>query len=563
MTQKSIVLSFLERRTGRMNGLVSGSFAGERAALAALFLALVPVCACRSDAGSQAPHDAATPAQASSTPSKAPETTAAVENSAASKAHDALVNHVEKSQASATHADKSAPADEPAAGAQWSQAQLEAVAAQIQSDVEELRGAKFDHPIAVKLTDKKGFIDYALTREKETESDEKFARDETVAKMLGFIPPEMNLKQTMLDLLEGQVGGFYDPSTKTFYLMDTFTGGVAKIIMAHELTHALDDQHYDIDGTLKKLGDDTDASLAFQAVVEGSGTNLMNQWFKTHMSEVSADDLERAQGMSGDSLENTPPYLWLPLLAVYLRGEGFLVHTGGINMLAKAADVKDVDRAFKSPPKSSEQILHPDKYWKDSKHDDPLKVTIDTSRLPKGWSVAGEDTLGELYLGLLTTPREDRKGLSANPMAVLGVKYTNKASEGWGGDRLVLLKSGDQRFLELVTAWDTQKDADDFCAVINDDAHPVFIDAKDHEMNAPDSKKSKPIGTPGGTLVSCSVQMTTSNSNPSSSTAASDGPWVVVIKMVSGFDPAATDWSVFDDLPWTVEPKTSKGTQAK
>jgi hypothetical protein len=272
------------------------------------------------------------------------------------------------------------------------------------------------------------------------------------------------------------------------------------------------------------------------------------------MSEVSAEDLERAQGMSGDSLENTPPYLWLPLLAVYLRGEGFLVHTAGINMLARAADAEDVERAFKTPPKSSEQVLHPEKYWKDSKQDDPVKVTIDTKHLPKGWSVEGEDTLGELYLGLLTTPPDERKGLSANPMAVIGVKYTNKASTGWGGDRLVLLKSGDQRFLELVTAWDTQKDAEEFCAVFHDDAHPIFAAASGRDAGSPDSGKPRSIGTPGTTWVSCQPP-------------SEDGPWVVVIKVVSGVDSAAsksdkTDWSEFE-LPWKVETKTSKSKQAK
>jgi hypothetical protein len=305
--------------------------------------------------------------------------------------------------------------------------------------------------------------------------------------------------------------------------------------MAHELTHALDDQHYDIDGTLKKLGEDTDATLAFQAVVEGSGTNLMNQWFKGHLSEVSAEDLQRAQETTGNSLEDAPPYLWLPLLAVYLRGEGFLVHTGGLNLLMKAADVKDVDRAFQSPPRSSEQILHPDKYWKDSKRDDPLHVTIDTSRLPSGWKVAGQDTLGELYLGLLTTPQADRKGLSANPLAVMSVKYTNKASEGWGGDRLVLLSNGDDRFLELVTAWDTQKDADEFADAL--DKKPGVIPLVDAKQGSGSAFHA------GATATDVEVVQP----------ATAEGtPPVVVVRITSFSKPM--DASKLE-LPWHVEPK--------
>src|SRR5262249_29762928 len=153
--------------------------------------------------------------------------------------------------------------------------------------------------------------------------------------------------------------------------------------------------------------------------------------------------------------------------------------------------------------------------------DDPLKVTIDTHKLPEGWTVEGEDTLGELYLGLLTTPPAERKGLSANAMAVLGVKYTNKASTGWGGDRLVLLQSGDRRYVELVTAWDSQKDAEEFCSTFQDAEHPIFVDATKAGSLA--SKGSYPVGTPWTTYVECKP-------------GAEAGPWVVVIKVISAPD---------------------------
>lgn len=352
--------------------------------------------------------------------------------------------------------------------AQWTQAELEKVSDEIRHQIEELRGMTFKSPVAVKLTDKKGFLEYALKRQSETESPEKLQRDETIAKLLGLIPASMDYQKTMLALLEEQVGGFYDPATKTFYLMDTFTGGVAKIILAHELTHALDDQHFDIDGTLAKCGGDTDASIAFQAVVEGSGTGLMNQWFLKHSGEVTAADLERAQGLGAGALAAAPPYLWKPLLAVYLMGESFLVRSSGMNLLMKAAKTADVERAFTTTPRSSEQILHSKKYWNDAQRDDPKAIAIDTAKLPKGWTVAGQDTLGELYLAMLTTPRSKRFGLDVkNPMSIMSLEYTNKAAEGWGGDRLVLLARGDDRMLQLVTAWDSAQDADEFAAALS------------------------------------------------------------------------------------------------
>jgi hypothetical protein len=513
-----------------------------------LFTCVVAACAGCRETGPAAPDEPAPRAASAAPVAPAVQSTpsapvAAVASAPAADGTAPTRADVAHAGAPAAPATKKAVSDD-APQAQWSQAELEKIAADIQSDVEELRGMSFKSKVAVKLTDKKGFVQYALARQKETESPEKLARDESVAKLLGLVPADMDLQKTMMALLEDQVGGFYDPTTKSFYLMETFTGGVAKIIMAHELTHALDDQYFDIDGTLEKLGADTDPSLAFQAVVEGSGTNLMNQWFLHHKSEVTSADLERAQGMSGDQLSNAPPYLWLPLLAVYLRGEGFLVHTAGINMLVKEAKREDVERAFKDPPRSSEQILHPTKYWKDSKRDDPIAVTIETKKLPAGWKVAGEDTLGELYIGLLATPPDERKGLdTSNPASVLGVKYSNKASEGWGGDRLVLLERGDDRFLELVTAWDTEKDAAEFAQVF--DAHPDIIPV----LGKDDSPGSKAF-VPGSTATEYTVI------RPKS---AEGEPSLVVIRIASLSKPAAGHSDVaMLTLPWTVKPAAVK-----
>lgn len=348
-------------------------------------------------------------------------------------------------------------------GDSWTQAQLEAVSEEIRGDIEAMRGMKFTRPVQVKVTDKPGFLDYMRKRQALTQSPERLARDEIVAKLLGLIPHDMDLTKTVEALLEDQVGGFYDPSSDTFFLMDTFTGDIAKIILAHELTHALDDQMFDIDGTLKKLREETDAEFAFSAVVEGSGTAAMNQWTVSHLKNLDKNALLNSADLGTEGLSDAPPYLWKPLLAAYLRGEGFLTRSRAMNFSMKAAKVEDVRRAFEHPPRSSEQILHPEKYWDTDKRDEPRRVEFDAARLPKGWNVLGQDTLGEIALALLTTPVAKRTGLDAkNPLALIGIEYTNRAAEGWGGDRLILLGQGDERWLELVTLWDSAGDADEF-----------------------------------------------------------------------------------------------------
>ncbi len=356
------------------------------------------------------------------------------------------------------------PQDPPKSKEHWSQADLERVTDEIRGQIEELRGMKYTRPVAAKITDKQGFLEYARKRQEATETPERRQRDETVAKLLGLVPFGLDLSKTFESFLENQVGGFYDPGTNTFYLMESFDGDLARIILAHELTHALDDQCFGLDKLIEGAGGDTDAEFAIQAMAEGSGTNAMNVWTIKHMAELDKGALMKSGDIGTQGLDTAPTLVWKPLLAAYLRGEGFLVHSEGMNMFAKAAKNDELRECFANPPLSSEQILHPKKYWDEKKRDDPVHVVIDTGALPKDWKVLGQDTLGELFLALVTQPFAERGGLAVagNPMAIMGVKYTNKAAEGWGGDRLVLLGNGDERALYLATLWDTPQDATEF-----------------------------------------------------------------------------------------------------
>jgi hypothetical protein len=184
-----------------------------------------------------------------------------------------------------------------------------------------------------------------------------------------------------------------------------------------------------------------------------------------HLKDLDRAALLESSDLETQGLAEAPQFLWKPLIAAYLRGEGFLVHTAGMNIAMKASKTEDIRRAFEHPPRSSEQILHPEKYWDADKADEPRKVSVDASKLPPGWKVAGEDTLGEITLALVTTPLEKRTAFDPkNPLAILAIDYTNKAAQGWGGDRAVLLEKGDARALWLVTAWDSPEDAQEFQA---------------------------------------------------------------------------------------------------
>lgn len=365
-------------------------------------------------------------------------------------------------------------ADEPE---RWNQAELEQAAAAVQADIEKLRGEHFKGPVPVRVASKAELIEYMKKREALTETPEKIAADEVIAKLLGVIPADMDLYATVSRVLESQVGGFYDPETDSFALMDGVPKGIGKVILAHELGHALDDQLYDIDGRLETLEGNGDAMLAYHAVVEGSGTSVMTRWMLENTGEVDLAGFSELQAESSESLVDVPAWIWKPLIAVYLSGAAFLARTDNVmGGQIKGAKNEDVERAFREPPRSMEQVLHPAKYWSAAKLDEPVAVRLELVDLPDGWTELRQDVLGESLLAIMTSSSADRGGLAGDAQAMLALKYTNAAAGGWGGDRVILLGNGEARYLRLVTRWDTERDAGEFFGVV-DGMLPELSDA--------------------------------------------------------------------------------------
>jgi hypothetical protein len=354
----------------------------------------------------------------------------------------------------------------------WSQAELEAVTSVIQVEVEGIRNHDFKHAVVVKLIDGPGFIAYAQKRMDEMTTPEQVSAEENIMKMLALFPADQDLMEVTLALLEGQVGGFYDPVSNAFYLMEAFTGDIAKIILSHELTHALDDQLYDLDGGFAARMANRDALSAYQAVVEGSGTAAMTSWTLQNAGNLDMEALMQAGSMGTESLGEAPEALWKPLLASYTTGQSFLNRGYQIMRKAQRADDKKsgvktekvtvshaTDLAFANPPLSTEQILHPEKYWDQEQRDDPREVA-DLITPSSDWKELDRSVSGELQLALLTG--EPVEIDFTDQMELMKIEYTNEAAEGWGGDATVLYGKGDARQLVISTVWDTPEDATEF-----------------------------------------------------------------------------------------------------
>jgi hypothetical protein len=160
-----------------------------------------------------------------------------------------------------------------------------------------------------------------------------------------------------------------------------------------------------------------------------------------------------------ERLNAMPPVLRRQLLGPYVLGMLFLLR-GRPEAVSSGFPKDDVNAAWDNAPKSSEQILHPEKYWDPAKRDDPVRVTIpDPGRvLGKHWKRAGSGILGELTIGGLVGVGAPDAGQLDRPAS----DWTNAAASGWGGDRYEVWMRGSASIALLGTIWDTERDAEEF-----------------------------------------------------------------------------------------------------
>ena len=270
---------------------------------------------------------------------------------------------------------------------------------------------------------------------------------ETVLKKLGLVPADFQLRPFIIKLLTEQVAGYYDPRTQEFYLADWIDLDGQKPVMAHELTHALQDQHFNLRRFEDWPDHDSDAELSAHALVEGDASFLMMQYVMRNPARQLAFMKAMVGGGAGSSeqIERAPRVMRETLLFPYFQGMGWVAQ------VYKRGGWEAVSAAYKNLPRSSEQILHPEKYYAG---EEPKRVTVRdlSASLGRGWRMADNDVEGEWGFYLLLD--EFLKSPEAS----------KRAAEGWGGDRYALFvgpRRGDV-VLAQKTVWDTEADAREF-----------------------------------------------------------------------------------------------------
>jgi hypothetical protein len=320
----------------------------------------------------------------------------------------------------------------------------------IEDQVIQIRGLQPKHAVDPTVLDDAGIKKLTSGSFDRDNPPAVVAADQRMYQALGMLPADASLRDLYLELLGSQVAGLYSPTDKHLYVVAR-SGGIGpaeKVTFAHEFTHALQDQNFDL-GSLKldEIGHG-DQSLGRLSLVEGDATLTMSKWQTEHLTAAESGEIiaESANDPSLAQLLAMPPILRESLLFPYFQGLGF------VQGLQANGGWAAVNAAFVNPPLSTEQIIHPDKY---AATEPPLAVTLPTdlpTRLGTGWTSALEDTFGEFQFQVW---------LRQN--TTIGANGATEAAAGWGGDRIEVLDGPSGTWgLVLRTAWDTTTDAQQF-----------------------------------------------------------------------------------------------------
>lgn len=277
-------------------------------------------------------------------------------------------------------------------------------------------------------------------------------------KTLGFIPEEFDYERGLIDLYVSQLGGYYDPGRKYFVMAGWMPDILQAPIAVHELTHALQDQYFDLEKFIDSNVESTDLLLARSALVEGDATAVMLDYARRRAGQdgiATEPNVESVMlqnvigGAFTASMAAVPLSLQLTLLFPYTSGLRF-VHT-----LLRRDGYKAVDAAFRTPPRSTTEILHPERY---PLREGEVKEFSDAElRGANRGAVVYRDTVGEFAISTLLA------------MFLPDKAEAIKAAKGWAGDRLVVLESDATpnsgkipiTFLWRL-AWESERDAEEF-----------------------------------------------------------------------------------------------------
>ena len=298
-------------------------------------------------------------------------------------------------------------------------------------------------------------------------TDEESADDVLELTAIGLLEPGFDFRDFYIDLLSEQVAGYYDGDVKEMFVVqgEGFEGP-ERMTYAHEFTHVLQDQTYDIEHGLNYNDDaceaDSERCAAIQALIEGDATQSELSWFQYYATRLDRQQITVFyDNYQSPVYDQAPAFMKEDFGFPYNQGYAF------VQTIYDEGGWSAVDDVYSNPPVSTEQILHPDLYPGDT----PIPVDLPDviPALGNGWHELSRNQMGEWYTYLILAR-------GANSKANLDDTTAQDAAAGWGGDEYVVLHNDTTNSTVFVmeTVWDSTKDATEFANALQKYANIRF-----------------------------------------------------------------------------------------
>ena len=330
---------------------------------------------------------------------------------------------------------------------------LRSLAAELAPAVERSAGLAFRRPPKLARSSRDALEAFLLAELEEQLPPERAGAITAAYARFGLLADTLDLRGLLRELYLEQVVGYYDPARDTLYVRTEVPSGQLRPVLVHEMVHALQDQHQDLDSLMEAREGENDRATAARAALEGHATFVMTEWQLAERTgrEVDLTELPDLGGLlgaadlsalsSGPALRRAPPVIRSSLLFPYVGGVSF------VQRMWREREGRPAPLGARMPS-STEQVLHPERLLGPDR-DVPTRVAFATA--PEGWEERYADGLGEL---------ETRIFLET---FLADTARARTAARGWDGDGYRLLRSPDgDEALAWVTVWDSRAEAEEF-----------------------------------------------------------------------------------------------------
>jgi hypothetical protein len=321
------------------------------------------------------------------------------------------------------------------------QTELDALVAELSAFVADARGLEFREPVHATLLDDEAFA--ARVREDAVDDLAELEETKRVLAALGLVDPDVDLAAVLSNFLGQGVVGQYDPDSGELLVRGAALSPYVRITLVHELTHALDDQHFELDRPVLDDADD-ETGLAFGALVEGNAVRIEDV-YRDSLSEderaaADAEEMELGAGLDLSGVPRVVPEL---IAFPYVFGPAM------VGALDESGGEARVDEAYVEPPVTSEQVLDPAGWLAGDA--EPVVVPPPEA----DGEVFDQGVLG--LWGIVLLLEEE-----------LGQRDAFDAAQGWGGDWYVAWRDGDETCVRATFVMDTADDLRELASGLDD-----------------------------------------------------------------------------------------------